>query len=114
MLNEILLKELKEALSKASNVLEESKCKKKKDTEGKKCKKTKGEEDSEENKGSESAAKWDTRFINSLPDMAFAVVESGYKEGGNKNARHEPHHNASVKSATENSSVDLPHYQGNR
>lgn len=59
----------------------------------------------------ENAAKWDTKYINSLPNMAFAVVESGYKDGDNKGMRHLPHHNANVKSATENSSVDLPHYR---
>jgi hypothetical protein len=59
----------------------------------------------------EEAEKWNTQYINNLPDMAFAIVETGYKEGENKNARHLPHHNKSVKSAVENSSVDLPHYR---
>lgn len=59
----------------------------------------------------EDAAKWTTEFINSLPNAAFAIIEKGYKEGGNKNARHAPHHGKNVKSATENSSVDMPHYK---
>jgi hypothetical protein len=57
------------------------------------------------------ATKWSTEFINSLPNSAFAVVERGYKEGNNKNARHLPHHDKSVRSATENSSVDIVHYR---
>jgi hypothetical protein len=59
----------------------------------------------------EYAAKWDRKYINDLPNAAFAVIESGYKEGGNKNARFLPHHSKNVKSAAENSSVDLSHYQ---
>lgn len=59
----------------------------------------------------ELAEKWDRKYINDLPNAAFAVVEKGYKEGSNKSARHIPHHNANVKSATENSSVDLPHFR---
>lgn len=59
----------------------------------------------------EVAKVWSRQYINSLPNAAFAVVESGYGEGKNKNARHLPHHNESVKSSTENSSVDLPHYR---
>jgi hypothetical protein len=58
----------------------------------------------------EVAKDWDTRYVNDLPNAAFAVVEKGYKEGMNKGSKHLPHHNKSVKSATENSSVDLPHY----
>ena len=59
----------------------------------------------------EYSEKWDRKYINDLPNAAFAVVEKGYTEGGNKNARHLPHHNKNVKSATENSTVDLPHYR---
>lgn len=55
------------------------------------------------------AAVWTRKYINDLPNAAFAVIEKGYKEGGNKNARHLPHHNANVKSPTEDSSVDLVH-----
>lgn len=56
-------------------------------------------------------AAWTRKFINDLPNAAFAVVEKGYKEGGNKSARHLPHHGKSVKKATENTSIDLPHYR---
>ena len=52
-------------------------------------------------------AEWGTGYINSLPNMAFAAVESCASE--KKTARHLPHHNKDVKSAVENSSVDLPH-----
>ena len=59
-------------------------------------------------------AKWTTAFINNLPDAAFAVIESGGKKDDTgktepRSLRHLPHHNASVKSASENSSVDIPH-----
>jgi hypothetical protein len=59
----------------------------------------------------EIAEKWDKKYINDLPNAAFAVVEKGYGEGKDKNARHLPHHNKNVKSATENSSVDLSHFR---
>lgn len=59
----------------------------------------------------EQAEKWTREYINSLPNAAFAVIESGYKEGENKNARHLPHHTSSVKSASENSTVDISHYR---
>jgi len=59
----------------------------------------------------EAAAVWTRKFINDLPNAAFAVVESGYKEGDNKSARHLPHHGKSVKKATEDSSVDLSHFR---
>lgn len=62
-------------------------------------------------RNSEYSEKWDRKYINELPNAAFAVVEKGYKKGDNKNARHLPHHTKSVKSATENSSVDLSHYR---
>lgn len=66
-----------------------------------------GEELPEDVKG------WTRAFINSLPDAAFAVIEPAYKRGEtkNKNARHLPHHKASVKSPDENSSIDLSHYR---
>lgn len=57
----------------------------------------------------EIAEKWDRKYINDLPNAAFAVVEKGYGEGKDKNSRHLPHHNKNVKSATENSSIDLSH-----
>lgn len=61
----------------------------------------------------EDVKDWTRAFINSLPDAAFAVIEPAYKRGEtqNKNARHLPHHNASVKDPNENSSIDLPHYR---
>lgn len=65
----------------------------------------------EEVNNKEYAEKWDRKFINALPNAAFAVVEKGYSGGKDKRARHEPHHNKNVKSATENSSVDLTHYR---
>jgi len=39
-------------------------------------------------------AKWTRAFINTLPDISFAVIEPAYKSGKekNKNARHLPHH----------------------
>jgi hypothetical protein len=57
------------------------------------------------------AAKWTRKFINSLPDAAFAVIEPAYSQGKteDKNCRHLPHHNADVKSSTENTSIDMPH-----
>lgn len=59
-------------------------------------------------------AKWTTAFINKLPDVAFAIVlPGGKKDKGGKtvprNLRKLPHHNGSVKSPAENSSVDLVH-----
>lgn len=59
-------------------------------------------------------AKWDTAFINNLPDAAFAYIEPGGEkdEDGKtkpRSLRHLPHHNSNVKSSTENSSVDKPH-----
>jgi hypothetical protein len=51
---------------------------------------------------SEKAATWTTQYINGLPNSSFAVVETGYKEGDNKNARHLPFKDGSGK-------VDLPH-----
>ncbi|NIQ92386.1 MAG: DUF2213 domain-containing protein [Deltaproteobacteria bacterium] len=59
-------------------------------------------------------AEWTRAFINNLPDAAFAYIEPGGEkdeEGKTvpRSLRHFPHHNSSVKSATENTSVDLPH-----
>jgi hypothetical protein len=62
-------------------------------------------------KNKEMGETWDSKYVSALPNAAFAVVESGYKDGMNKGMRHLPHHSKSVKSATENTSVDLPHYQ---
>jgi hypothetical protein len=44
----------------------------------------------EDIKNKEMSAMWDSQYMSSLPNAAFAVVESGYKEGDNKNARHLP------------------------
>lgn len=65
---------------------------------------------------------WTTEEKNNLPDSAFAVIEPDYIKGitKDKNARHLPHHNNSVKgTVSENGviegdsdeSVDLPHYK---
>jgi len=60
--------------------------------------------------------KWTRAFINDLPNAAFAAIEPAYTSGktDDKNARHLPHHNKSVKKATEDSSVDLAHYRNAR
>jgi hypothetical protein len=55
-----------------------------------------------QSKLSEKAATWTTQFTNNLPNSSFAVIETGYKEGDNKNARHLPFKDGSGK-------VDLPH-----
>jgi len=52
------------------------------------------------------AAKWSDKYINDLPDSAFAVAVN---KGTKKTLRILPHHNSSVKSATDNDSVDIPH-----
>jgi hypothetical protein len=59
-------------------------------------------------------AAWTAASINNLPDAAFAVILPGGKkdkEGKTvpRSLRMLPHHNANVKSPSENSSVDLPH-----
>jgi hypothetical protein len=59
----------------------------------------------------EYSAVWDSKYVNDLPNAAFAVVEKGYKEGKGKSSRHLPHHSKNVKSAADNTSVDLPHYR---
>jgi hypothetical protein len=50
------------------------------------------------------AKKWTTKYINSLPNSAFIIVEPAYKSGksDNKNARHLPYKDV-------NGKVDLPH-----
>ncbi|RLI40433.1 hypothetical protein DRO59_09305, partial [Candidatus Bathyarchaeota archaeon] len=49
-------------------------------------------------------AKWDTAYINSLPDSCFAVIEPAYKRGETKDkrARHLPYKDKDGK-------IDLPH-----
>lgn len=64
-------------------------------------------EDAPEEEGDLKELAWTTKFINALPNAAFAVVEPCYRE--KKTARHLPHHGTSVKSPSENSSVDKPH-----
>jgi len=63
---------------------------------------------------SENLAKWDRKFINDLPDAAFAYIEPGGEkdeEGKTvpRSLRHFPHHNSSVKRGSEHNSVDIPH-----
>jgi hypothetical protein len=55
-----------------------------------------------QSKLSEKAGTWTSQFINGLPSSSFAVVETGYKDGDNKNARHLPFKDGGGK-------VDLPH-----
>ena len=49
-------------------------------------------------------AEWTTAFINSLPNSSFAVIETGYKDGDSKSARHLPYKDSSGK-------IDKPHLQ---
>lgn len=53
-----------------------------------------------------NGAKWQTKYINSLPNSSFAVIEPAYLEGktGDKRARHLPFKDAEGK-------IDLPHYR---
>jgi hypothetical protein len=55
-----------------------------------------------QSKLSEKSATWTTQLVNGLPNSSFAVIETGYKEGDNKNARHLPFKDGGGK-------VDLPH-----
>lgn len=62
----------------------------------------------------ERLADWDAKYINDLPDMAFAVIQPGGKKDDTGKTvprvlRHLPHHNTSVKSGAEHTSVDKPH-----
>lgn len=58
----------------------------------------------------EKFADWGSEYVNTLPNSAFAYVDPKYgKDSDDKSLRHLPHHNDSVKSATENASVDLAH-----
>jgi len=62
----------------------------------------------------EDAAKWTRKFINGLPDSAFAVIEPAYPEKiQDKNARHLPHHNGEgdLGKDKSNANLDLPHYK---
>jgi len=63
-------------------------------------------------------AKWTTKYKNSLPDSAFAVIEPDYKSGKtkDKNARHLPHHDGSgdLGKAVSNANIDMSHYKNAR
>jgi len=66
----------------------------------------------EQNQINEEAKKWTRKFINSLPDSAFAVIEPAYPEKtDNKNARHLPHHDGEgdLGKNKSNANLDLPH-----
>jgi len=70
--------------------------------------------DEEKAKLTEDAAKWTKKFINGLPDSAFAAIEPAYPEKTeDKNARHLPHHNGEGDLGKEksNANLDLPHYK---
>jgi len=77
------------------------------------------EEESKETKenneeGEEDFAKWDRKYINDLPDAAFAVIlPGGEKDEEGKTVprslRKLPHHNENVKTGKEHDTVDLPH-----
>ena len=59
-----------------------------------------------ENVKMELGAKWTRKYINTLPNSSFAVIEPAYLKGDtdNKNARHLPYKDA-------NGKIDLPHYR---
>lgn len=68
----------------------------------------------EQNQIDEEAKKWTRKFINSLPNSAFAVIEPAYpNDTDNKNTRHLPHHDGSgdLGKAKSNTNLDLPHYR---
>jgi hypothetical protein len=57
---------------------------------------------------------WDRKFINDLPDAAFAVIEKGGKKDATgrtkpRDLRHLPHHNSSVKTSADDSTVNKAH-----
>lgn len=61
-----------------------------------------------------SFAVWDTKYINDLPDAAFAIILPGGKkdeEGKTvpRALRKLPHHNESVTDPNDNESIDIPH-----
>lgn len=66
-----------------------------------------GEDDEDEGGSGTEESYGDASF----PDAAFIVERSAPKEGGKTvhRYRHLPHHSKSVKSSTENTTVDLPH-----
>jgi len=72
-------------------------------SEEKKLKSSKKSKKQDE-KNPKKSAEWTTKYINDLPDSAFAVIEPAYKSGKteDKRARHLPFKNKEGK-------VDLPH-----
>ena len=68
--------------------------------------------DEDKEKITEEAAKWTRKFINSLPNSAFAVIEPAYPEKtDNKNCRHLPHHNGEgdLGKIKSNENIDIAH-----
>lgn len=62
----------------------------------------------------EDAAKWTRKFINDLPDSAFAAIEPAYPEKiEDKNCRHLPHHTSEgdLGKDKSNENLDLSHYK---
>ena len=55
----------------------------------------------------EAAAPKSVKSTNNLPNSSFAIVEPGYTDGGNKNARHLPHHGPGG-GGTSNVNLDMP------
>ena len=66
----------------------------------------------------EERAKWSKKYIDTLPDSAFAVIEPAYLEGKtkDKNARHLPHHKGAgdLGKAVSNVNLDMSHYRNAR
>jgi len=65
------------------------------------------DEDSDEDEAEEGRAKWTSKTKRGLPDAAFCP--SLIKTVDGKKIRKCPHHTTSVKAATEQSSLDIPH-----
>jgi len=62
----------------------------------------------------EELREWDRKYINDLPDAAFAYVEPGGKKDDEgktvpRTLRHLPHHNMNVRNGLEHDTVDIPH-----
>ena len=74
--------------------------------------------DEETSEEKEERTKWTTKYKNSLPDSAFAVIEPAYKEGktDDKNARHLPHHKGAgdLGKSVSNANLDMSHYKNAR
>lgn len=59
-----------------------------------------------------SFSEWDTAYINSLPNAAFAIIEPAYTRGDteDKRCRHLPHHSDGVKDGSDsNDHIDMDH-----